>query len=66
MSITHSKNLNPLSNLIIGCKSARLAPQTFSTNGDCTFILLNFLITGFCNFSANCWSDKFLFLIPLP
>ena len=42
MSIAHNKNLNALLSLHIDCISARSAPQTLSTNGDCTFLLLNF------------------------
>ena len=74
MSITHNKNLNLLLNLLINCISVRSAPQLLSIKGDCTFLLLNFLIIGLCNPSVNCrlaksdgrWSDKFSFLIPLP
>ena len=33
--------------------SARPAPQILSVKGECTFLLLNFLITGLCNSSAN-------------
>ena len=65
MSVTH-KNLNPLLNLLINYISARSAPQILSIKGDCTFLFLNFLIIGLCNSSANCWSDIFSFLIPLP
>ena len=53
ISITHTKNLNPLLNLLTNCVSAALAPQTLSINDECTFLFLNFLITGLCNSSAN-------------
>ena len=55
MSITHNKNLNPLSHLLINYISTRSAPQILSIEGDCTFVLLNFLIIGLCNSSANSW-----------
>ena len=74
MSFTHNKNLNPLLNLLINCISARSAPQTLSIKGDCTFLLLNFIITGLGNSSANSLVAEFKgrlfeifsFLIPLP
>ena len=44
--MTHNKNLNPVLNLLINCISARSEPQIFSVKGQCTFLLLNFLITG--------------------
>ena len=53
MSITHNKNLNPLSNLLINCISAKSAPQIWFKKGECTFLLSNFLIVGLCNSSAN-------------
>ena len=66
MSITLNKNLNPLVNLLINCRSARFAPQILSIKGECTFLLLNFLIVGLCNSSANCLFEIFSFLIPVP
>ena len=66
MLITHNKNLNPLLNLLINCISARSAPQILSIKGECTFLLLNFLIIGLCNSSANFLLEIFLFSIPLP
>ena len=48
------------------CISARSVPQILSIKGDYTFSLLNFLMIGLCNSSANCWSDIFSLLIPLP
>ena len=74
MSFTHNKNLNPLLNLLINCISARSAPQILSIKGDSTFLLLNFIITGLCNSSANsCVAEFkgrlfeiFSFLILLP
>ena len=65
MSKTHNKKRIPLLNLLISCISARYAPQILSMKGECTFLTLN-LITGLCNSSANCWSDIFSFLTPLP
>ena len=46
MSITHSKNLNPILNLLINYISAKSAPHILSLNGEYTFIFLNFLIIG--------------------
>ena len=66
MSITHNKNLNTLSNLLINCISARSAPQILSIKGKCTFLLLNFPIIGLCNSSANSLLEIFSFSIPLP
>ena len=66
MSITHNKNLNLLLNLLINCISAKSAPHILSRKGECTFLLLIFLINGLCNSSANSLLEIFLFLIPLP
>ena len=66
MSVTHNKNLNPLLNLLINCISARSVHQILSIKGDCTFLLLHFLIIGLCNSSANSLFEIFSFLIPLP
>ena len=66
MSITHNENLNPLVNLLINCISAKSAPQILSIKGECTFLLLNFLIICLCNSSANSSLEIFSFLIPLP
>ena len=65
MSITHNKSLNPLLNLLINSIFARSAPQIFSIKNYCTFLLLNFLIIGLCNSSANSLFKIFSFLIPL-
>ena len=46
--------------------SAKSALQILSIKGECTFLLLNFLIIGLCNSSANSWIEIFSFLIPLP
>ena len=53
MSITHNENLNPSLNLLINCISAISVPQILSNKDYCTFLLLNFLIIGLCNSSAN-------------
>ena len=46
--------------------SAKYSPQILSTKGECTFVLLNFLITHLCNSSANFLSDIISFLtVPL-
>ena len=66
MSIMHNKNLNPLLNILLNCISARSASQILSIKDKCTFLFLKFLIIGLCNSSANCWSEIFSFLVPLP
>ena len=68
MSITYNKNINPLSNLLIKCISARLAPQMLSIKVGCTFLFFSckFLIIGLCNSSANSLLQIISFLIPLP
>ena len=37
-------------------------PQILSKKGDCTFLYLDFLRTGLCNFSVNCLLEIFSFL----
>ena len=64
MLIKHSKNLNPLLNLLISSISARSVPKILSIKGEFTFLLLKFLIIGLCNSSANSLLE--IFLIPLP
>ena len=53
MSFTHNKNPNPLLNVLFNCISARSAPQILSMKGECTFLLLRFLIIDLCNSYAN-------------
>ena len=53
MSITHNEKRIPLLDLLINGMSARLAPQILFIKGDSTFLLLNFLIIGLCDFPAN-------------
>ena len=65
MSITHNKNISPLLNLLISCISAKSAAQMLSIKGECSFLLLIFLIFHLCNSSANCLLEIFPFLIPL-
>ena len=66
ISITYNKKLNPLLNLLINCISAKSAYQILSIKGECTFILLNYLIIGLCNSAAIPLLKSFSFLIPLP
>ena len=61
MSITHNINLNPLLNLLITCISARSARQILSIKGECTFLLLNFLMIGLCNSSINSLLGSFFY-----
>ena len=81
MSITHNLNLNLLLSLLINCISTGFSPQKLLIEGDCTFRLSNFLITGLCSSSDNSYVQSetlatrakseghsfeiFLFLIPL-
>ena len=51
--MAHNEQLIPLLNLLINCISARLKHQILSIKGECTFLLLNFLIAALCNCSAN-------------
>ena len=62
MSATYKKK----SNLLINCISVRSAPQILSIKGNCTFLVLKFLLIGLCNSSANSSLETTLFLIPLP
>ena len=59
MSITHNKNISPLLNLLISCISAKSAAQMLSIKGECSFLLLIFLIIGFCNSYGNDFSEIF-------
>ena len=63
LSITHNKDRIPRLNLLLNCLPARSAPQILSIKDECTFLLLNFLINGLCNYSANNLFDIFSFLI---
>ena len=58
MSIRHNKSLNTLLNSLVKYISVRYSPKTLAIEGDCTFILLIFLIIGLCNSSAysGVWS----------
>ena len=51
--MAHNEQLILLLNLLINCISARLKHQILSIKGECTFLLLNFLIADLCNCSAN-------------
>ena len=66
MSITHSKNLNPLLSVLTNCISARSAPQILFIKRACTFLFLNFLIIGLCSSSANSLLDIISFLTVSP
>ena len=55
-------NLTPLLQLLINWISAKSKPQILSIKGDFTFLLLNFLIIGLCNSSANSLLEIFSFL----
>ena len=47
----------------ISCISAGSAPQILSIKVECTFLFLNFLKIGLCNFSANSLFNTFSFLV---
>ena len=61
MSIIYNKNLNPLLNLFINHISTRLTPHI---KYECTFVLLNFVITCLCNSSANSLFEISSVLVP--
>ena len=65
ISTTRNKKRIPLISLLINWISARSAPQILSIRGECTFLLLNFLIIGFYNSSADSLFEIFSFLMPL-
>ena len=46
--------------------SARSAPQILSIKGECTFLLLNFVIIDLSNSSANSLVEMFSFLTVPP
>ena len=50
---------------LLNCMSARSAPQIFSIEGDCTFLLWNFLINGLCNSFTSSLLEIVSSLIPL-
>ena len=64
MSIKRNKNVHSLK-LFINCISARSAPQVLPIRGECTFLSLNILLIGLCNYSAT-FFEIFSFLILLP
>ena len=47
----------------MNCMSARSATQILSIKGECIFLLLNILIIGLCNSSANYLLEIFSFII---
>ena len=61
--MTQNKNQKSLLILFINCICAKSAPQILSIKRECTFLLLNFLIFGLCNSSANSLLEIFSFLI---
>ena len=50
----------------MSCMSERSAHQILSIRDECTFLFLNFVINGFCNYSDNFLFEIFLFPILLP
>ena len=64
ISIAHNKNLNPLLNLSFNCISPTSTPQILSIKGECTFLLLKFLLIGLYNSSATFLLG--IFVIPPP
>ena len=65
IAITHSKNLNPKSFIKISCISVKSVPKILSIKGEFTFLLLNFIIIGFCYSFDNSLLGIFSLLIPL-
>ena len=61
-STAQNKNLIHLLNLLINCISAISDPRILSIKGEYTFLSLNFIIIGFCNYSATFLLDIMSFL----
>ena len=61
-----NKKRTLLLHLFINCISARSGLWVLSLNDECTFLFLNFLITGLYNSSANCSFCLIADLKPLP
>ena len=53
ISITHNKKQIPLLNLLINYISVTSASNILSKKDECTFLLLDVLINGLCNFSVR-------------
>ena len=62
MLMIHNKNQNLLY-FYINCKSAITAPQILSLKDEYALRFSRFAITSLYNSIANCWFDKFSFLI---
>ena len=62
----HNENLNHLLNLLINCISARSKPQILFIKVERTFLFLNFLMIGLCNFAANSLLEIFSFVTVSP
>ena len=70
-SIAHKRYLIPLFFLLNDCVSAKSTPHILSLNCKYTSLLLNFLITGLCHYSAKILlfpvrSEELCFALPLP
>ena len=66
ISITHNKTRIPFLKLLDDCISAKSISQILSIKDEHAFLFLNFLITGFCNSTADSLLDIFSFLIAPP
>ena len=58
MNGTYNKNLNPLLNLLINFIFAKSTSQILSIKGECTFLLLNFLLKGQGNLIICCMASQ--------
>ena len=58
ISITHNKCPTTLLHLLINCISATSAVQKLFLKGKYILHFTDFLITGLCHSSANCWFSE--------
>ena len=56
--MTHNKNRNPLSYLLINCISTRSAPQILSLKDERSSSFSNFLKIGLYISSTHCWLSE--------
>ena len=60
--MTHNKNLNPLSHLLINCILFKISTPNIVYKADYTLYFLNFPVIDLCSYSDNSVFDIFSFL----